>query len=190
MKSKHEKQENENAEQEPQPAAPAEQEVSIEQLKEQQLRLLADFENARKRLQREKEEFAKFSKEGILRDLLAIVDSLAQAMAAVDKQPHEDAVVKGVHLIHRQLMGLLEKEGVKPIPAVGAKFDPNVHESVGHVPAESPEQDGKVVMEVQTGYWMHGKILRPALVKVAKAEPQGLTDEQLSEWGKGGCGCD
>ena len=162
----------------------------LAQAKEEKLRLLADFDNSRKRLQREKEEYTRYAAEGIIRELVSITDSLTQAIIAVDKQPHEDAVVKGVHLIQQQLAALLTKEGVKRAPGVGEKFDPHVHEAVAHVTVESTEEDGKIIEEVQTGYLLNGKLLRPALVKVAKAQTQQLTDEELSEWGKGGCGCD
>ena len=93
---------------EPAPAEGASLEQLREQVKhlnEQQLRTLADVENAKKRMQREKEEFARYAAETVVRELLPIIDSLDQALVAVDKQQSADAVVKGVHLIHRQLLG-------------------------------------------------------------------------------------
>ncbi len=140
----------------------------VQQLKDQYLRTLADVENIKKRLQREKEEFLRFASEGVVRELLPIIDSLGQAVAAVDKQADATAIVKGVHMIYRQLLGLLEKEGVKRIPTVGQPFDPHVHEAVAQVEPQNGQADGTIVEEVHVGYTMHGKVVRPAMVKIAK----------------------
>ncbi len=146
------------------------------QAKDQCLRMLADVENTRKRWQREKEEYTRFAAETVMRALLPILDSLDQALVAVDQKSDADAVVKGVHLIHRQLHGVLEKEGVKRIPTVGEPFDPHRHEAVAQVEADGVADD-TVVEEVQVGYTMHGKIIRPAMVKVAKlARPSSTVD--------------
>ncbi|OGX28542.1 MAG: nucleotide exchange factor GrpE [Omnitrophica WOR_2 bacterium RIFCSPHIGHO2_02_FULL_67_20] len=141
------------------------------QAKDQYLRMLADVENTRKRLQREKEEFARFAAETVVRALLPILDSLDQALVAVDRKSDADAVVKGVHLIHRQLHGVLEKEGVRRIPTVGEPFDPHRHEAVAQVEADGMADD-TIVEEVQAGYTMSGKMIRPAIVKVAKAKEE------------------
>ena len=138
------------------------------QAKDQYLRTLAEFENTKKRLHREKEEFVKYASETVVRELLPIVDSLDHALVAVDKQSDPQAVIKGVHLIYRQLLGLLEKEGVKRIPTVGELFDPHKHEAVAQVDAEDGAVEDTVVEGVQVGYTMHGRVIRPAMVKVAK----------------------
>ena len=140
----------------------------IEQSKERYLRALADFDNAKKRLEREKDEFSKYASQTIVRELLPIVDSLDQAVEAVDQQADPQAIIKGVHLIHRQLLGLLEKEGVKRIPTVGEPFDPHRHEAVAQIEAKDGVADNTVMEQVQVGYILHGKVLRPAMVKVAK----------------------
>src|SRR3989338_675708 len=137
------------------------------QAKEQYLRTLAEFDNTKKRLHREQEEFAKFAAETMVRSLLPIVDSLDQALVAVDQQSDPQAVIKGVHLIYRQLLGLLEKEGVKRIPTVGERFDPHKHEAVAQVETDG-KPDDTVMEEIRVGYTMHGKVIRPAIVKVAK----------------------
>lgn len=144
--------------------------------KEQCLRTLAEFENTKKRLHREKDEFSKYAAEAVLRELLPIVDSLDQALVAVDKQSDPQAVIKGVHLIYRQLLGVLEKEGVTRIATVGEAFDPHLHEAVAHVEAQEGQTDGTIVEEVHVGYTMHGKVIRPAMVKIAKTSSQGGTD--------------
>lgn len=150
-------------------------EASLQQAQDQYLRALAETENLRKRHQRDREEHAKFAAERVIRELLPVIDGLDQALVAVDKQSDPQAVIKGVHLIYRQLLRLLEKEGVKRIPTVGQPFDPHTHEAVGHV-ASGAAKDGSVAEEVHVGYTMHGKVLRPAMVKVAQN-----TDGQKSD---------
>ena len=161
-----------------------------QQAKDQYLRTLAEFENTRKRLQREKEEFVKFAAESMVRELLPIVDSLDHALVAVDKQSDPQAIIKGVHLIYRQLLGLLEKEGVKRIPTVGEPFDPHKHEAVAQIESTDGTPDDTIVEEVQVGYTMNGKVVRPAMVKVAKkatesthSNQQTTTDDQPTESG-------
>ena len=150
----------------------------VVQAKDQYLRMLAEVENTRKRLAREKEEFARFAAETVIRSLLPILDSLDAALVAVDRQSDADAVVKGVHLIHRQLHGVLEREGVKRIPTVGEPFDPHRHEAVAQVEAGDGAADETVVEEVQAGYLMNGKVIRPAMVKVAKKERPETGDQR------------
>ncbi|MBI3319501.1 MAG: nucleotide exchange factor GrpE [Candidatus Omnitrophica bacterium] len=145
-----------------------EQVKQAQQRNEDYLRAVAEFENTKKRLHREKEEFVKYAAEAMVRDLLPIVDSLDQALVAVDRQSDPQAVIKGIHLIYRQLLGLLNKEGVARIPTVGEPFDPHQHEAVAQVDAQDGVKDQTVVEETQVGYTMHGKIIRPAMVKVAK----------------------
>ena len=140
----------------------------LAQAKDQSLRAMAEFENTKKRLQRDKEEFVKFAAESMVRELLPVLDSLDQALVAVDKQRDADAIIKGVHLIHRQLLGLLHKEGVSRIPTVGEPFDPHRHEAVGHVEPSNGQADGAIAEEVHAGYLMRGKVLRPAMVKIAQ----------------------
>ena len=139
----------------------------VKQAKEQSLRALAEFENTKKRLRREQEEFVRFAAETVVRELLPIIDSLDQALVAVDKQADPQAIIKGIHLIYRQLLGLLEEEGVKRIPTVGEPFDPHKHEAVAQVETNDGTADHTIVEEVQVGYTMHGKVVRPAIVKVA-----------------------
>lgn len=147
------------------------------QAQDEYVRAVAEFDNTKKRLHREKEEFAKYAAESLVRELLPILDSLDQALVAVDKQSDPQSVIKGVHLIYRQLLGLLNKEGVARIPTVGEPFDPHRHEAVAQVDAQDGVKDQTVVEEVQVGYTMHGKIIRPAMVKVAKkSSPPSTVD--------------
>lgn len=148
----------------------------LAQAKEQALRLAAEFDNTKKRLHREKEEFARYAAETMVRELLPIIDSLDQALVAVDNASDPQAVAKGVHLIYRQLLGLLATEGVARIPTVGEAFDPHKHEAVAHVETDGAA-DNTVTEEVQTGYTMHGKVIRPAMVKVAKETKDQKSDQ-------------
>ena len=142
--------------------------LEVQQANDRHLRALADVENTKKRLNREKEEFAKYAAETVVRGLLPILDSLDQALVAAEKHADPAAIRKGVELIHRQLLGLLSKEGVERIATVGAAFDPHKHEAVSQIDVTDGTADDTVMEEVQVGYAMHGKVIRPAMVKVAK----------------------
>ena len=155
--------------------------AEAEKAKDQYLRTLADLENTRKRLHREKEEFTRYAAESVVRELLPIVDSLDQALVAVDKQSDPQAVIKGVHLIYRQLLGVLAREGVKRIPTIGELFDPNHHEAVAHVDAEDGQKDNQVVEEVQVGYMMNDRLIRPAMVKVAKKATTSNNEGKIND---------
>ncbi len=141
---------------------------ALTQAKHQYLSTLAEVENTKKRLQREKDEFMKYAVESVIRELLPILDGFDQALVAVDKRSDAEAITKGVHLLYRQLLGVLEKEGVMRIATIGERFDPHRHEAVGHVPADARHADGIVAEEVHVGYTLQGKVIRPAMVKVAQ----------------------
>ena len=140
----------------------------LEEQRDRYLRTLADIDNTKRRLQREKDEFARYAAERMVRDLLPILDSLDQALVAVDRQTDPDPVTKGVRLIHQQLLALLAHHGVERIPTVGERFDPQRHEAIAQIELEDGRREQEVVEEVQVGYTLHGKVIRPAMVKVAK----------------------
>ncbi len=120
----------------------------------------------------------------MVRELLPIVDSLDQALVAVDKSADPQSVAKGVRLIHQQLLGLLNREEVKRIPTVGKPFDPHQHEAVAQVDPGDGTADDTVVEEIQVGYTMHGKVIRPAMVKIAKsseAQPKQESSAQPNQ---------
>lgn len=156
-------------------------ECELAEAKERHLRALADVDNAKKRFARDKEEFARFAAETLVRALLPIVDSLDQALVAVDKQADPQAIIKGIHLIYRQLLGVLDREGVKRIPTVGEPFDPHRHEAIAQVNAGDGVADETITDEVQVGYTMHGKVIRPAMVKVAKRAESGTPSPTTPE---------
>jgi molecular chaperone GrpE len=131
------------------------------------MRKAAEFDNYRKRVDRERREQAQQGVVEILRELLLVVDDFDIALA-VDAGEAAGAYRKGIELIHSKLHDLLRRYGVRPIEAVGADFDPNIHQAVIH--EVSPEhREGEVVGELRKGYMMGDRLLRPAMVKVAKA---------------------
>ena len=131
------------------------------------LRKTAEFDNYRKRTERERASFIETATAGVLEELLPLVDDLERALQAETGPDGVDAYRRGVELIHRQLLDLLRRRGVTPIDAVGGEFDPNYHQAVSYEPAEG-RSDGEVVEEFRRGYLLGDRLLRPAMVKVAK----------------------
>jgi molecular chaperone GrpE len=135
--------------------------------KDRWLRKGAEFDNYRKRIERERREQGDQAVVDLLQQLLLVVDDFDRALT-VDAGEGGAAYRKGVELIHGKLHDLLRKQGVKAMDVLGADFDPNVHMAVVH--EESPEhREGEVIGELQKGYMLNDRLLRPAMVKVAKA---------------------
>ena len=131
------------------------------------LRKTAEFDNYRKRIERERREQSDQAVISLLQDLLAVVDDFDLALT-VEAGPEAEGYRKGVELIHAKLYDFLKKRGVTPIDAVGADFDPNVHQAVMH--EVSPDhREGEVISELRKGYMLGDRLLRPAMVRVAKA---------------------
>jgi molecular chaperone GrpE len=139
-----------------------------EELRNQLLRKAADFDNYRKRVERERREMAELAAQDLLLELLPILDDFERALD-VDVTPGAERYRDGVELNYRQLQELLKKRGVTPIEAVGTDFDPHVHQAVVHE-ASTTHRDGEVIAELRRGYRLGDRLLRPALVKVAKRE--------------------
>jgi molecular chaperone GrpE len=130
------------------------------------VRAVAEFDNARKRAVREREELIRGANEGLIRELLPVLDNLERALQAARGDAGAAAVTAGVELIQRELLRVLEKFGVTAFTSVGAPFDPERHEAVARVPAAGrPEMT--VVGETARGYLLNGRVLRPAMVTVA-----------------------
>lgn len=149
---------------ETEPASSA-QDDEIENLKEQLLRTRADFDNFRRRTRQEKEELSQFATKRLLSDLLPVVDNFDRAMGAVSGSDDEQ-VKTGIEMVHRQLQQVLSQYGVKPLETDGQPFDPTQHEAVMQESVDGTEP-GTVVQTLQTGYMLHDKVLRPAMVKVS-----------------------
>src|SRR6266545_1757559 len=131
------------------------------------LRKTAEFDNYRKRVERERRAQADQAVTDLLQELLLVVDDFDRAMT-VDADDNPASYRKGVELIHAKLHDLLRKQGVRPIEAIGAEFDPNLHQAVAHE-ASPGHRDGEVIGEMRRGYMIGDRLLRPAMVKVAKA---------------------
>lgn len=134
--------------------------------KDRALRVAAEMENLRKRTTTEAQNARKYANEGLLYDLLPIIDNFQRAVDAAEKTPNLEALKSGVDLIYRQLNEVLEKVGLEPIKAVGQPFDPNVHQAVMQVDPEDGQEPHQVVEELRPGYRFHDRVLRPTMVKV------------------------
>jgi molecular chaperone GrpE len=132
------------------------------------VRTLADFENFRKRSEREKTDFRRYALTDVIRDLLPVLDNFDRAL---DHAEEGDEFHKGVALIYKQLFDVLQRHGLKPIVESGVHFDPNIHEAV--IREEDPSVPSHTVVAVlQKGYFLHDRLLRPAMVKVAVGGPE------------------
>lgn len=127
------------------------------------LRALADLENFRRRVAREKDELRQFGAAGLLESVLPVLDNLQLALAAARQHAEDKTIAEGVAMVLEQLKGALERHGLKEVNPVGQRFDPHLHESLAHQPdPEVPEEH--VVQVVRIGYTLNGRLLRPAAV--------------------------
>src|SRR5271155_3352307 len=142
-------------------------------LKDQLLRALADTENVRRRAEREREDTSKYAVATLARDILSVADNLRRALDSLPPdQVANDAtrnLLAGVEATERELLGIFERRGIKRIEPVGQRFDPNFHQAMFEVP-NSGQEPGTVVQVLQPGYVIFDRLLRPALVGVAKAD--------------------
>jgi len=140
------------------------------------LRLQADFENTRKRLEKEKQDFTRFANEGIIIELLNTLDDLERAVELAESH-HQDfpAFLKGVEMILAHLYEMLKEHGVKPIEAMGKLFDPSVHEALMQA-EDNAVLEHTVIEELQKGYLLNDRVIRTAKVKVAKQEKEKKED--------------
>ena len=136
-------------------------------LQDRLLRIAAEFDNYRKRVDRDRRDQAESATADALIDLLPIVDDLERALKAPAAGDVE-SFKKGIELIHQQMLELLRKRGVKPIEAVGVEFDPRYHQAVVQE-SSADHREGEVMEEYARGYMLGERLLRPAMVKVAKA---------------------
>ena len=137
-----------------------------EEHRERYLRGAAEFDNARKRAARERDDYTRYANESLLRELLPVLDNFSRALQAARSEPGAAAVTAGVELIQRELLRVLDKFGVAPFDSVGQPFDPERHEAIARVPAVG-QPEGTVVNETARGYMLNGRVLRPAMVTVA-----------------------
>ncbi len=151
----------------------AQLEAENSQLKDQLLRTLADMENLRRRSEREKEDSQKYAVATLARDILSVADNLRRALDSLpaDQAPDDATrnLLTGVEATERELLGIFERRGIKRIEPLGERFDPNFHQAMMEVP-NSGQEAGTIVQVLQPGYVIYDRLLRPALVGVAKGE--------------------
>ncbi|HZL41384.1 MAG TPA: nucleotide exchange factor GrpE [Pseudolabrys sp.] len=151
------------------------------EFKDKLLRTLAEMENLRKRTDREIAEARVYGVTGFARDVLAVADNMHRALATIDDELHAQsdpklkAMIEGVELTERELMKVLEKNGVKKFSPEGEKFDPNVHQAMYEVPT-SDLPPSHVAQVIQAGYMLGDRVLRPALVGVSKGAKSSAND--------------
>ena len=138
-------------------------------LNQQYVRLAADFDNYRKRQEHEREELLKFGTENALKKMIEVLDNFERGQKALENVEDCEKVKESFNLVHKQVVDALTKLGLEPIETEGKEFDPNFHDAVMQTPtSEKPEHT--IINELQKGYKMGDKVLRPALVNVATSE--------------------
>jgi molecular chaperone GrpE len=147
----------------------------LEVARERAIRLQAELENFRKRTHRTMEEERRYAGLPLMRDLLAVVDNLQRAIEAAEQSDHAAGLLQGVKMVAEQLTSVLAKHHCQPIEAEGAPFDPNRHEAIAQFPSDEHEP-GMVTQVTQTGYELHGRVVRPSQVIVAAPRPADEND--------------
>ena len=143
----------------------------IEQLRDEKLRLLADMENLRKRSDRDRMDSIRYGNINFARDILSLGDNLSRALDAIPKDAEKTKtitnLINGLRMVQREFTSILEKHGIKKIEALNQRFDHNFHQAMMEIESEEVEE-GIVIQEIQSGYNMHDRLLRPSMVGVAK----------------------
>jgi len=143
----------------------------IEQLRDEKLRLLADMENLRKRSDRDRMDSIRYGNINFARDILSLGDNLSRALDAIPKDAEKTEtitnLINGLRMVQREFTSILEKHGIKKIEALNKRFDHNFHQAMMEIESEEVEE-GIVIQEIQSGYNMHDRLLRPSMVGVAK----------------------
>jgi molecular chaperone GrpE len=153
-------------------------EAALEAEKDRFMRLSAEFDNYRKRKQREIDEFRKFANETVFKQFLSVVDNLERAIASAETNKDVDSLLEGVKLTYREILKVFQDFNVKPVEAENRSFDPNFHQAVTQ--KETNEVPQNTVTDVlQTGYLLHDRLIRPAMVVVSK--PTGNDTEKQEE---------
>ena len=160
-------------------------EDQISELRDRLLRAMAELENTRKRAERDREEASKYAVTGFARSVLTVADNLRRAIESVPDEARENETIKtlldGIELTERELLKVFEQQGIKSIDPLGEKFDHNFHQAMFEVESTG-QPNGTVVQVIEAGYVIAGRLLRPAMVGIAKAAPTG---EQAGETSPG-----
>jgi len=150
-------------------------EEEIKAAQDRYLRLAAEFENYKKRAQKDQAEYAKYANERLLRELLPVLDNLQRALQHAQQSGGTNGLIEGVELTCKQYLEVLSRFGVRPIPSVGQPFDPAVHQAVATVDPQG-RAPNTIVEEYEKGYYLHDRVLRPAIVTVAASGPDECRD--------------
>ena len=142
--------------------------------------LQADFENYRKRVERDFKEQVQFGNERLVKKLLTVMDELELAIEACKKTRNKKPVVKGIEMVSRNLKETLKNEGLENIEALGKTYDPTKHEAVANAPDDTKPQ-GTVIEEIRKGFMFRGKVIRPSMVKVAISSKHDSTETKMKE---------
>ena len=153
----------------------------IKTLKEEKIRVLAEMENLRKRFDREKVDSIKYGSVNFARDILSPIDNLERALSAINKEDdHPQSIknlIEGLLMVKKEILNALEKNGITKIDSVNKKFDPNIHQAMMEIEDDNLDE-GVVIQEIQTGYMMYDRLLRPAMVGVSKKTKQETETEK------------
>ena len=156
----------------------------VKTLKEEKIRVLAEMENLRKRFDREKVDSIKYGSVNFARDILSPGDNLERALSSINKEDDYPQSIKnlieGLLMVKKELSTTLEKNGITKIDTLNKKFDPNLHQAMMEIENDNLDE-GVVVQEIQTGYMMHDRLLRPAMVGVSKKSKQERTSDTEKE---------
>lgn len=151
-------------------------EKELADIRDQFLRLQAETENFKKRIVREKNDLSQFANERLIKGLIPIHEDLKRALAAPDV--NATSLKEGVEMISRQLISFLKSENVKPIPAVGEKFDPAIHEALSQIETDQ-HAENTVVQEISKGYFLNDRVVKPAKVIISKAPVKGKSPKTI-----------
>ena len=132
------------------------------------LRLAAEFENYKKRAQKDQDEYRKYSNERLLKELLPVLDNLQRALQHGQTSGKQEGVLQGVELTAKKYLDIMSRFGVTPIPTIGLPFDPAIHQAVAKVESKG-HKPNTIVEEYEKGYYLHDRVLRPATVTVAES---------------------
>jgi molecular chaperone GrpE len=138
------------------------------ELNDKFLRLYSEFDNYRKRTNKEKLELISTASSGVIKDLVAVLDDFERAITNNETVEDTAALKEGFNLIHNKLKGILETKGLKPMISEGEVFDSELHEAIANIPAPSDDLKGKIVDDVEKGYYIHDKVIRYAKVVVGQ----------------------
>ena len=150
----------------------AAKEAEIDEYKDKWLRALAEYENLKKRAEKEKVETIKFSNQFLIIELFPIMDSFDSAMSSIETSNDKESFLKGLKMLQSEFHRILEVNGLKKLKTTGEKFDPNVHEAQEEIYTDK-FSEGIIVEEIRSGYTLSDRLLRPALVKVSKGVKKG-----------------